>query len=138
MEISEVNPDGNVYQIKDATARTEIAQIKAQSVYSTEETDTGMKWIDGSTIYKKVILTGALPNAAKKNISHGISSLKYIISLSGMTYNPTTRSYFTLPFCETGDSPIGLQADATNVSVTTHVDRRSFTTGYITMLYIKN
>lgn len=55
MEISEVNPDGNVYQLKDATARTEIAQLKAQKVYSTEEVDTGEKWIDGSTIYRKVI-----------------------------------------------------------------------------------
>lgn len=52
MEISEVNPDGNVYQLKDATARTEIAQIKAQNTYSTEKTDTGKKWIDGKTIYR--------------------------------------------------------------------------------------
>lgn len=52
MEISEVNPDGNVYQLKDTTARTEIAQIKAQSAYSTEKVDTGRKWIDGKTIYR--------------------------------------------------------------------------------------
>lgn len=53
MEISEVNPDGNVYQLKDTTARTKLAQIETQNVYSTEETDTGKKWIDGRTIYRK-------------------------------------------------------------------------------------
>lgn len=54
MEISEVNPDGNVYQLKDSTARAGIAQIQAQNVYSTTETDTGKKWIDGKPIYRKV------------------------------------------------------------------------------------
>lgn len=54
MEISEVNPDGNVYQLKDSTARAEIAQIKAQEVYSATETDTGQRWVDGKTIYRIV------------------------------------------------------------------------------------
>lgn len=58
MEISEINPDGNVYQLKDATARTEIAQIKAQSVYSGEEADTGKKWINGETIYRRAYELG--------------------------------------------------------------------------------
>lgn len=54
MEISEVNPDGNVYQLKDSTARAGLAQIGAQNVYSTTETETGKKWIDGKAIYRKV------------------------------------------------------------------------------------
>lgn len=53
MEISEINPDGNVYQIKDATARTQIADLAAKGDYSTTEIDTGKKWIDGKTIYRK-------------------------------------------------------------------------------------
>lgn len=54
MEISEVNPDGNVYQLKDSTARAGLAQIAAQNVYSTTEVDTGKKWIDGKSIYRRV------------------------------------------------------------------------------------
>lgn len=61
MEISEINPDGNVYQLKDATARTETAQIKAQKVYSTEEMDTGKKWIDGKSIYRRVFTGVSVP-----------------------------------------------------------------------------
>ncbi len=54
MEISEVNPDGNVYQLKDSAARAGLAQIAAQNTYSTTEVDTGKKWIDGKTIYRRV------------------------------------------------------------------------------------
>lgn len=53
MEISEINPDGNVYQLKDATARTQIAELAAKGDYTTTEIDTGRKWIDGRTIYRK-------------------------------------------------------------------------------------
>lgn len=68
MEISEINPDGNVYQLKDATARTEIAQIKAQKVYSTEEVDTGKKWIDGKSIYRKVFTGVSVPQGGQANL----------------------------------------------------------------------
>lgn len=55
MDISEVNPDGNVYQLKDSAARAGLAQIAAQNIYSTTETDTGKKWIDGKPIYRRVV-----------------------------------------------------------------------------------
>lgn len=68
MEISEVNPDGNVYQLKDATSRTEIAQMKAQNVYSTEEVNTGKKWIDGKPIYRRAY-TGRYTAAAQGRVT---------------------------------------------------------------------
>ena len=37
--------------------------------YSTNEVNTGAKWIDGSAIYKKTINTGALPNNGSKDAS---------------------------------------------------------------------
>lgn len=138
MEISQINPDGNVYDIKDATARTQIADITAKEGYSETEMDTGIKWIDGSTIYKKTLSIGALPNSSAKNVPHGITDLKYIISVSGATYNPTAKYFFPLPFTESGDSAISIQISTTNIVITTHLDRRAFTTGYITVLYIKN
>lgn len=138
MEISEVNPDGNVYQLKDATARTQIAELAAKEGYSETEIDTGTKWIDGSTIYKKTISIGALPNSASKNVSHGITGLKFLVSISGITYNPTAKYFFPLPFSETENSPISIQVNLTNVIISTHLDRRAFTIGYVTMLYTKD
>lgn len=54
-EISKINPNGTPYDLKDATARADIGTLKEQKVFSTEEVDTGEKWIDGKTIYQKVI-----------------------------------------------------------------------------------
>lgn len=46
-ECSEIEAGGEVRKIKDVTARKPL-------VYSTNETDTGKKWIDGKPIYRKV------------------------------------------------------------------------------------
>ena len=43
--------------------------------YFTDEIDTGMKWIDGKPIYRKVINVGALPNNSEKTIAHNISNI---------------------------------------------------------------
>ena len=53
MEISKINPDGTTYDLKDATARSEIEELKENQNYSTEEIDTGKKWINGKPIYRK-------------------------------------------------------------------------------------
>lgn len=90
MEISEVNPDGNVYQLKDSTARTEIAQIKAQNAYTTEEQDTGKKWIDGKTIYRAVISMATVPGSLSL-ANYGITPSE-VISLTGMGYNATSTT----------------------------------------------
>lgn len=46
-ECSEIEAGGEVRTIKDIMARKPL-------VYSTNETDTGKKWIDGKPIYRKV------------------------------------------------------------------------------------
>ena len=45
-EIKQVDINGRLYDIEDETARK-------NNVYSTTETDTGKKWIDGKPIYRK-------------------------------------------------------------------------------------
>lgn len=42
--------------------------------YFTNEIDTGMKWIDGKTIYRKVIETTTALSAGSTTISHGITN----------------------------------------------------------------
>lgn len=50
---------GNRWDFKDEAARTRIETIEQKVdknfTYSTEEVDTGEKWIDGKPIYRKVI-----------------------------------------------------------------------------------
>lgn len=53
-DVKTLNANNNSYNIKDETARTDIAKIKAGRNFSTNEIDTGMTWIDGKPIYRKV------------------------------------------------------------------------------------
>ena len=52
--------------------------------YSTSEQDTGIKWIDGSTIYQKTIDFGALPNNTTKTMAHNISNIDKIIDIESV------------------------------------------------------
>lgn len=42
--------------------------------YSTSEVNTGVKWIDGKTIYRKVVEFGNLPKRTTKNVSSGLTN----------------------------------------------------------------
>jgi hypothetical protein len=57
--------------------------------YSTAETDTGLKWIDGKTVYQKVVNFGALPNAANKQVNHGIVGLGTVVSATAIAVSNT-------------------------------------------------
>lgn len=138
MEISQINPDGNVYDIKDATARTEIAQIKAQESYSTTEQDTGKKWIDGSTVYRKTIVIGALPNATTKDVPHGITGLKNVIMFAGMARNPTTGYQLPIPYPQVTSSYIAAYVRSDSIRVQVLDDRTAFTQTYVTIEYTKD
>lgn len=58
--------------------------------YSTAETDTGAKWIDGKAIYRKVISGWALANGVN-NIAHGITWLDTCISVKSLSDNGTNQ-----------------------------------------------
>ena len=138
MEISEVNPDGNVYQLKDATARTEIAQIRAQDSYSTTEVQTTRKWIDNKPIYRKVVSVGALPNNGAKTVSHGISDLDFFVSVEGVAYNPTTATYIPLSNPGTGGSTVQLAIVGSNIRISTNYNATVSTICYVILMYTKS
>ena len=56
-------------------AGSQASDILALQTYDDEETDTGMKWIDGSTIYRKVFVINSLPNNETLTINHGVTNL---------------------------------------------------------------
>lgn len=96
------------------------------------------KWVDGRTLYKKTINFGTLPNSTSKSVAHGISNLSYVVSLSGVAYSSSLNRFDTLPyFASTTSFGYTLNCDKTNVTVSTGTDRTSFTTTYITIIYVK-
>lgn len=107
--------------------------------YSTSEVDTGTTWIDGSTIYKKTINFGALPDASSKTVAHAISNLNYIVKWDGMTTRTGDSIFRPLPLVNPADATLqaSVEFDATNVYVYTGSDRSDYS-AYITLYYTKS
>ena len=80
---------------------SDIQSIKDAEVYSTSETNTGKKWIDGKTIYRKVIkTTKANIESAINALSidtptyfYGLADTKYGYAWEANTYYPDEAGY---------------------------------------------
>lgn len=63
-DVKIIDIKGSKWNLKDETARAKIETIEGKIdknfTYSTEEVDTGEKWIDGKPIYRKVINISAV------------------------------------------------------------------------------
>lgn len=115
-----------------STLEDEVDTMAEYSAYSTSETDSGEKWIDGKTIYKKTVDFGALPNNTTQSVNHGISGISRIIKMEGYAYCPQ----FTL-FSSLSDTTIGLKATDEQVEITTTLNWSQFTECYVTLYYTK-
>ncbi|MBM4644760.1 hypothetical protein GS464_20080 [Rhodococcus hoagii] len=131
--------DGSVTLAKLSTG------VAAIGNYSTSEVDTGFKWVDGKSIFKKTVSIGALPNNTEKTVAHGISNLEYVVSFSGTAKNPTSTQYIPIPYViGTGTSGAGMnyQVDliiaGANIRVRTAENNSGYTTCYVTVYYTKS
>lgn len=107
--------------------------------YSTEEQDTGLKWIDGNTIYQITVDTGALPNSSTKNVAHGITDLNYVIDCKGFAKNPLSGDNLPLPYIATSAvGQLGLSVTSSNVQLFTGSNLSAYTASWITLLYTKS
>jgi len=96
-------------------------------------------------VYRKVIDCGALPNAGAKNIAHGITFLPaagnttfVATRIYGAATDPAARILLPLPYASpTLNLNISVQVDATNVVITTGVNRTAFTTSHVVVEYLK-
>ena len=112
---------------------TKITNVET---YSTTETVIG-KWIDGRTIYRKVIDIGALPNNNTVSVAHNISDLGQFTKISGIGI-ASNKGAIPLPFVDDAskNSDILLDVSATNVRVITKGDKTIFS-GYVYLEYTK-
>ena len=61
-------------------------KLVGASDYSTDEVDTGVKWIDGKPIYRKVVQVGGIGNSASKDTALNTEAMGAVVSVSGMGY----------------------------------------------------
>ena len=58
---------------------SDIQTIKDGEIYSTNETKTNKKWIDGKSVYTKTIFLNSLPNDAEiTTYNHNIANVDFI------------------------------------------------------------
>jgi hypothetical protein len=105
--------------------------------YSTSETSTGKTWINGKTIYRKVINVGTIPNGTVKSVAHNISNLDMIIHIEGFFYRSSDKMTRPFSFIYSSNTTFaGVQADNTNVSVYASWDNQA-TDSYVILEYTK-
>ena len=114
------NPRVMADNIKELDARTlgTEAEVSALQIFDDDETDTGMKWIDGSSIYRKVFEVEHLPNNTTLNIDHDISNLGVVTYLIGIAQAVSGFPGRILP---TGVAPT-FQFTATQIKITSNTD----------------
>lgn len=96
-------------------------------------------------VYRKVIPTGTLPNAGTSNTAHGLTFLPAAgnttyraIDYYGAATDPAGRIMIKLPYSSpTLNQNISVHIDATNVVITTGINRTAFTDSHVVIEYIK-
>jgi hypothetical protein len=131
------------YAIKATSGLSENAQdnvintLNEQRSYSTEEVNTGKKWIDGKPIYRKVVDCGALPNNTSKDVATGIDfTVCNVIKIEGVAKNTSTSNTDTIPMPFSNVVTIGTTKPG-NVSISTTGNFSIYTQSYITLEYTK-
>lgn len=104
--------------------------------YSTDEHIVG-KWIDGSPLYEKTVSFGALPNATSKTVAHGITFAR-VVEYKGYASNSEHSINIALPFSDTTASgSVNVVVTTDVISITTGINRETFTESYVTIRYTK-
>lgn len=127
--------------------------IRDAGYYIQDEFVNGQVWFENTAlssttsqapeyrqVWRKVINFGALPNTATKTVAHGITMTDdYTFTrIYGAASDTTGHTYLPIPFAHaTVANIIELSVDATNVSITTGINRAAYDTCYVVLEYIK-
>lgn len=105
---------------------------------STSEVDTGMKWIDGRTIYQKTFEMGGLKVAGKTTVPHGITNLDMVINIRGIAKEDSIGATINLPHAADQQAyTVTVYVDNTNINIQTYADQSGYKTSFVTIQYIK-
>lgn len=124
--LSSLGIDGNKYTIP------EYSPVD----YSTDEVDTGIKWVDGSSIYRKTISFGEVSAAALKSVNHGVDNLGDVIRIYGSAYSGIR--FIPIPFVDNVDTyQRSVEITATQITIGQGSNSPALTRAYVTMEYTK-
>ena len=87
----------------DAADQETAGVLEALQIYDDAETDTGKKWINGETIYRKVFTISELTEGSA-TVVHGIDNLDTIITLEGAV--KATSNYYAVGYYNGSNSRV--------------------------------
>ena len=140
-----VTKEGSLNDLETTSKASLVSAINELAtkteVYSTSEVVTNKRWINGKTVYRKVIPFTTGTTAGDLGVKHGISDLEYVIDVMGMSEPAGQTNFYPLPSIYRDLTPstmIGIyRVDSTQV-VLTYGGERTNESGYIIIEYTKN
>lgn len=121
----------------EATTYTSFKEFDNKEVYSFSEQIVGV-WVDGSTLYKKTINFGYLPNATEKSVAHNISNLSKIIKVEQHIDNGSTYTSGFVTFASYSQTVVGVNMFGNNTNIIIRTSgNESGKYAYFTLYYTK-
>ncbi len=144
------NPDGTLKESALPAIKPQVIPNKSitadkidfttmpDNKYSTDEINTGKKWINGKTIYQKTFIMGGLGLATTIKKPHNISNLDMVIRIQGIAKENSIGATINLPHAaDQQPYTVTVYADNTNVNIQTYADQRGYAQSYVTLWYTK-
>ena len=79
-----------------------VLAVGGGGAYSTDEVDSGSKWIDGKTIYRKVVQFTAITNGRANDMAIGASgTIETIVGYRAIGYKTSKTYYWSIPHYDT-------------------------------------
>ena len=144
------NPDGTLKESAIPELKPQVIPEKSitadkidfttmpDNKYSTDEINTGKKWINGKTIFQKTFAMGGLGRATTIKKPHNISNLDLVVRIQGIAKENSVGATINLPHAaDQQPYTVTVYADNTNVNIQTYADQSGYTQSYVTLWYTK-
>ena len=144
------NPDGTLKESAIPELKPQVIPEKSitadkidfttmpDNKYSTDEINTGKKWINGKTIFQKTFVMGGLGRATTIKKPHNISNLDLVVRIQGIAKENSIGATINLPHAaDQQPYTVTVYADNTNVNIQTYADQSGYTQSYVTLWYTK-
>ena len=145
-EFPRVDPDFDQVLSLHMKRISDTVNTKEGALYLPQELATFQQYFTSDpqrtrSVYRKVIDTGALPNATIKAVPHGITFdvNSTTTRIYGSATDPVAIVYIPLPFVEIiPANGAQIYVDGTNVYIRTGINRTNFTRSTVVIEWTKN
>lgn len=124
------------YITQEYQSLVKLIEQSAGHHYSTDEHVIGT-WIDGKTLYEKVVDFGALPNTTSKSVAHNISNLDSVCFVDAIANNGS-GAYIPVPFVSQSGIQYQLSLNLTTTDIMINTgDNFTNYSAFVTLQYTK-